>query len=1350
MTNIQNKLINYQKILWISLFLLTLSTSSINFQNNVDPDEQPLIDNLNTRKNPNLFKNSDVASVSQSYNEFSSYGDLISLLDTSTADPSSGDFTPNGTIFAWGDTAGKVKFIDLANLERQIAPLDHGSDSQTVDSLDFSPNGALLATGGGGGNQDIKVWDVSNNLQNIKTFSKFKATVLDLAFSPNSRFLASVHTDDTIYLWDVKCLCEADDKSFSKSPQSIAFNNDGSLLAVGFNDGSLELLSINELSKLESLVSLEDTNINPHVGSINSVMFSRDGTTLASGGEDGDVILWNTSSNTILRKISGSNVIWSLDFSTEKNETQLLATGDTEGNVNLINLTSKFNPSEITAHSGFDRDINFVKFSPDGTMLVTGAENGELKLWNTAHTESVDTLTGHTDQVVSMLFPEDDLLISGGWNNDKSLKLWNITSKKEFNSITFANSIISIASFQENQSNMILAIVSGFNISIMKLNLDNWSLENLTELTIGSGKILSVQFLSTGFLVSVEVAVQNPIKLWDINLLQSDPIAMCCSDLNVEDLFIGVYSNILDISKTDIISIIGSDSKIYFLNISSNQIISSFDPGSPPTTSAILFSQNEPLLAFGSSFFPERHLQLLDTSDIANPAWNVNYLGDHPSSQTITTLDFSPDGTILASGSGELDMGIGIRIVKLWDVSTTSELRQITLPSDILSLKFSPDGRVLAASSWDKTITLWKDLDNDSDGMPDWWERKFNLNQANFVDKFGDPDQDGLINSLEYFLGSNPFNNDSDSDGILDGVEYHIGLNPALKDLDKDYDNDGMPNGWEAQMGLNPIDSRDAAEDADNDLLDNLWEFQHGFDATKFGDVFGDDDDDGINNYLEIYWGLNPNDPADALLDKDEDGMPNWWEAQMGLNLNISDELDDRDNDLMTNLYEYQMDLDADDPLDANDDLDRDGLLNWQEANWPGGFQSWANQSDTDGDLMSDYYEWNMTFNPENISDGLDDADMDGILNFREALAGLDARDPTDADLDYDSDWVNNRDEANAGTNPYDIFSVPLFSFSVVHLIGGIFSLITVLFLYRVQVYRHRRQDNLVSVLGAPDFITATQVKKSGYSSYKNFVEASKEAERLVNRGTLLMQNSDFNRALQQYDQALGTYERLQDQTAVAEVVMLAARVHDLNKSLQQETSVLLRFPKDISMNAKINGYNYIIQALISESEQSWGTAEVAWKNSLSITSLPLQYQLLSRGALVNSQFRSWFNNPSEENFEETMSQLNSWIQHAEAQNHAESLCQAYLLQAQITLIRLDVDHVEEWLVKCLNIAKLNELQLYLDRAQSELTRFREKIDKRKNPEEQEREIQSYIKEAFEYLQSEEDQKQKHNYEKDE
>ena len=77
-------------------------------------------------------------------------------------------------------------------------------------------------------------------------------------------------------------------------------------------------------------------------------------------------------------------------------------------------------------------------------------------------------------------------------------------------------------------------------------------------------------------------------------------------------------------------------------------------------------------------------------------------------------------------------------------------------------------------------------------------------------------------------MGAIEFNNtDSDDDLIPDSLEFFLGTDP----YNSDTDNDGMPDGWEVQHGLDPL-VNDANEDADGDHFSNIEEYQKNTDPN--------------------------------------------------------------------------------------------------------------------------------------------------------------------------------------------------------------------------------------------------------------------------------------------------------------------------------------------------------------------------------------------------------------------------------------------------------------------------------------------------------------------------------------
>lgn len=135
------------------------------------------------------------------------------------------------------------------------------------------------------------------------------------------------------------------------------------------------------------------------------------------------------------------------------------------------------------------------------------------------------------------------------------------------------------------------------------------------------------------------------------------------------------------------------------------------------------------------------------------------------------------------------------------------------------------------------------------------------------------------------------YDSDIDNNGVLDSQDFWI--DQALFSIDAD--SDGLSAAEELFLGTD-----DNNNDSDSDSMDDKYEVDNGFDPSDPSDGIADSDGDTLSNAEEYNLGLNP-----WSVDSDFDQMPDNWELENGLNPLMDDADLDPDNDGKTNLYEF-------------------------------------------------------------------------------------------------------------------------------------------------------------------------------------------------------------------------------------------------------------------------------------------------------------------------------------------------------------------------------------------------------------------------------------------------------------
>jgi WD40 repeat protein len=202
-------------------------------------------------------------------------------------------FHPDGWSFASAGADRTVRLWDVTS-GQQIGALEGHGD--TVFHVVFSPDGRRLATASR--DESVKVWDVARR-RPLLTFKRHERAYkgakalwgnagYGLAFSPDSRLLASAVLDRSVLVWDaVSGQVRFTLQGHSGLVNGVAFSGDGKRVVSAGEDKSIKLWDMS--------TGQETLTLRGHPRPVICVAFSPDNHRLVSGDEGGGVRMWDAT-----------------------------------------------------------------------------------------------------------------------------------------------------------------------------------------------------------------------------------------------------------------------------------------------------------------------------------------------------------------------------------------------------------------------------------------------------------------------------------------------------------------------------------------------------------------------------------------------------------------------------------------------------------------------------------------------------------------------------------------------------------------------------------------------------------------------------------------------------------------------------------------------------------------------------------------------------------------------------------------------------------------------------------------------------------------------------------------------
>ncbi|MEZ4672274.1 MAG: TIR domain-containing protein [Anaerolineae bacterium] len=544
----------------------------------------------------------------------------------------------------------------------------------------------------------------------IITLAEHFSHVTVLTVTPDSRHLVSGSSDGTVFVWDIEKRTSLYSFQIHRTWVSGISAIDNIRIAVGYRNGLLLIWNL-ETRTEEKRITLEsgyiraltreyngrifvaskweivvinlqkgtiDTTFTVHEGWILDLELSLDGKYLfaASGswGTRNDTIsVWSLDSYNLISTFTGHlndvTNIYPLDNS-------LLVSLSSDRTVRIWSI-----PNGVAVTSSLDpslrryTSITVLKPSP---LLVLGASDYGISIWNTNSAEKIATLRGHTHTVSDLTStPDGTILISGSYDN--TIRFWSVRKLSSPSSYhRHKDRVNSVAISRDNH--YLMTGAGTWRSAEDTVSLWDMSSGNRTNKLVGHSNWVRTVAITPDSRLGVSSSYDNTVMVWDLESGQS---------LYTFGAHLNWVSAVATVSNTLIAS--ASMNTIHIWKIYSGEIVQTLQHNSREIN-ALAVSRDGKLLASGSV---DRSVVIWDTG---SGSTLVSFTA-HDS--MLTSLAFDPTGFYLFTSGWEPE-------IKIWDIKAQKLIATLRDHTDwVRAIAVSVDGKFLISASKDKTIKLW-------------------------------------------------------------------------------------------------------------------------------------------------------------------------------------------------------------------------------------------------------------------------------------------------------------------------------------------------------------------------------------------------------------------------------------------------------------------------------------------------------------------------------------------------------------------------------------------------------------------------------------------------------------------
>jgi len=253
-----------------------------------------------------------------------------------------------------------------------------GNVEQRTLSLQYSPDGALLAVAGGtpGQSGEVSLFDPAQGTL-VATLGQLADVVFGVAFDPPGARLAACAADRTIRIYDLKTRAEQRVvEDHADWVLGIAWSPDGAQFASASRDKTSKVFDAKTGESLATYTGHGDT--------VYAVALAADGKSVYSAGADKRIHVWTAATGKQAALVTG--------FGGEVFAMALAGGRLLSGSSDRIAREHRVaDLSLVKSYAGHKDYIYALSFNEPTKRLATGSFDGEVRIWNVDDGQGVTT-----------------------------------------------------------------------------------------------------------------------------------------------------------------------------------------------------------------------------------------------------------------------------------------------------------------------------------------------------------------------------------------------------------------------------------------------------------------------------------------------------------------------------------------------------------------------------------------------------------------------------------------------------------------------------------------------------------------------------------------------------------------------------------------------------------------------------------------------------------------------------------------------------------------------------------------------------------------------------------------------